>query len=1036
PGELLDNKNMTKERLLTLRMTLDRVRESLYECSRMEESFNELGIGVENRLSSLVVAVQILLLLEDPAAHDVSKSPRRIFQSDAPNVLKEAMEYANELVSLRREIGKAISIRDAPQGEELSLICTTMRVHRRNILRIFNREYRRCRRIVAGCLRTSSLRPEEIAELLDKVEQLREKEKAFAQDVQCQRLFGALFQGVATDWKRVQDAINWIVRARRLGLNRENALQLIQSHAAQKMSFQSQEADSLLKSIENDMLQEDVAKVLRVESKEALRNQNLSQLLEKVTHAYEACQAALASLEAFNFPQDTCIGDIRVIMDATVRVYELEKHLRTDEHYRATLGANRCTVEYDCSALKMAMQWCDRVRESACPDKLATWLLQRKNMEQSAAELREDLHELRDASEVWTRCIRSLSEWGKVDAGWASEHAHVELLEAQRRLEAALESIETLPSWSLLCRLTQRADYLNMEVFIRAMYAGEIEPDALVDTFERAFYEALATHCAEQDPVLQEFSRSSIENVRRRFQELDRRLLETSRQLVAAQVAQRELEYGVSSGPVRNLTELGLIRHEIRKQRRHCKIRQLFKRAPRSLLALKPCVMMSPLSVAQYLAPNAVEFDLVIMDEASQIRPEDALGAVARGRQLIVVGDPKQLPPTTFFDRIGSEEVMESDETNLDDAESILDVTMKAYPRARRLRWHYRSQHESLIQFSNERFYDGDLIVPPSPTKQRGRLGVYCQAVKGAVYAYGRNEVEAEAVAKAVVEHAKRCPDESLGVGCFNIKQRDLIEYKLDEIYRKDPLAREMVDRMRQRSSEPLFIKNLENLQGDERDVIYISYTYGRDRQSGKVFQRFGPLSQENGWRRLNVLVTRAKKRVEVFASLTPEEILLGDTTREGVRCLREYLEYAMSGQVALRGVSHGTDFESPFEEAVAAVIQRLGYDVVPQVGVTGFRIDLGVLKPGCNGEYILGVECDGATYHSAKSARDRDRLRQEIIESRGWRLHRIWSTDWFQNQEQEIRRLQEALEQAHYIAVGADSSDDDGAVGRTMSLQ
>jgi very-short-patch-repair endonuclease len=491
---------------------------------------------------------------------------------------------------------------------------------------------------------------------------------------------------------------------------------------------------------------------------------------------------------------------------------------------------------------------------------------------------------------------------------------------------------------------------------------------------------------------------------------LDAELLKLNRVLIAHTALQRRPPAGNSVGRVAELTEMGLIRHEVQKQQQHPRIRDLLRRAGMAAQALKPCFMMSPLSVSQFLDPKGVEFDLVVMDEASQIKPEDALGTLLRAKQLVVVGDPKQLPPTSFFDRM-TDDASDDDATQFDNVESVLEVAMKAFQPVRRLRWHYRSKHESLIHFSNDKFYDGDLVVFPSASGLAENLGIRYHAIEEGYFEGGCNVREAEDVANAILKHALNSPDESLGVGTFNAKQAGIILDLVQRICETDSDAREALDRLNS-LPEKLFVKNLENLQGDERDVIFISYTYGRDRDSGRVFNRFGPVNGKTGWRRINVLVSRARRRLEVFSSINPSDILGGPNKSDGVNAFRDFLEYAQTGRLPDRGQLSNREMESAFEEAVARVVRQMGLDVVPQVGVAGYFIDLGVRRRG-EEDFVLGIECDGATYHSSKSARDRDRLRQEVIVSRGWKLHRVWSTDWYLNQRQEEQRLRQALEAA-----------------------
>jgi very-short-patch-repair endonuclease len=406
------------------------------------------------------------------------------------------------------------------------------------------------------------------------------------------------------------------------------------------------------------------------------------------------------------------------------------------------------------------------------------------------------------------------------------------------------------------------------------------------------------------------------------------------------------------------------------------------------------------------LAPGLLEFDLVVMDEASQIKPQDALGTIARGKQLVVVGDPKQLPPTSFFDKAVEND--EEDSTAIEQSESILDVTFPMF-NARRLRWHYRSRHESLIAFSNQEFYESNLVVFPSPSSKSDEFGIKFTHVKSGRFVNQHNIEEAKVIAQAVRNHLLQRSHESLGVVAMSSKQREQIERCVEELSKDDTQFR---DALAENSNmeEALFLKNLENVQGDERDVIFISCTYGpQEAGAAQMPQRFGPINSAAGGRRLNVLFTRSKKRMHVFSSMTEGHIVATETSSPGVHALKSFLSFAQTGK--LQQVKHtGKQPDSDFEISVMNALKLEGFNCVPQVGVAGYFIDLAVQDPGQPGRYLMGVECDGATYHSAKSARDRDRLRQSVLEGLGWSIKRIWSTDWFKNPQAQLKPIIEAL--------------------------
>jgi len=487
----------------------------------------------------------------------------------------------------------------------------------------------------------------------------------------------------------------------------------------------------------------------------------------------------------------------------------------------------------------------------------------------------------------------------------------------------------------------ERCDLRGLDPYTTRVLNGAIAATAVTDVYRLTTYEQ-AVEAELTCDTFSTFSRVHLEQARERFQQLDDQLLQVNRALIAWQVCQRVPPAGISTGRVANFTEMGLIHHELSKQRQQCRPRKLLLRAGTALQTLMPCFMMSPLAVSQFLDPVGVQFDLVIMDEASQIKPEDALGILLRAKQVVVVGDPKQLPPSAYFERLG-QEVDEREATQFDNTESILEVATKTFPPARRLKWHYRSRHESLIQFSNERFYDGQLVVIPSATPTHPELGLRRHFVESGRWENGGNFIEAAAVARAIVQHAQRFPDDSLGVGAFNLSQSLLIQEAVDRLCADDIAARTAVEGL-SAQSEKMFIKNLENLQGDERDVIFVSYTYGRGPGEQRVQNRFGPLTTALGWRRLNVLITRARKRVEVFTSMTPADILVGPAKSSGVLAMRDYLAFCGNGSSANGREMDTTELNSPFEQAVSTIVRELGLEPVPRCGVAGCFVDLAVV--------------------------------------------------------------------------------------------
>lgn len=604
--------------------------------------------------------------------------------------------------------------------------------------------------------------------------------------------------------------------------------------------------------------------------------------------------------------------------------------------------------------------------------------------------------------------------------------------EMKARLEVAAGVPGSILPWSKYLSLRQQARQEGLADFVSALESERMPSAALAAAFELAVYRSIGRSIYQALPELSRFNGSTHEKIRSDFRALDAEIMSLAGQDFASQIARRtHVPAGQRGTTVGEYTERHLLEREINKQRKHIPIRQLVKRAGNALQALKPCFMMGPLSVAQYLDQGALKFDLVVMDEASQLRPEEALGAIARGSQLVVVGDPKQLPPTNFFRMLDSGDDDDEDEipAAISGMESILDICQQLFTPVRSLRWHYRSQHESLIAFSNHHFYK-NLIVFPSPYAKNPGLGVKYRYVKGGFYKDRQNVPEARRLVDAVFEHMIKRPDESLGVVTLNQTQRDLIEELLHSKIKTFVEGADFMDRW-EAKGWPFFVKNLENVQGDERDVIFISTTFGKAPGTDKIRQNFGPISRADGWRRLNVLFTRSKRRIELFTSMTPEDIVVDERTPLGTKALRDYLDFAKRGVLVTTDESQ-REPDSDFEVSVANVVTAMGYEVKPQLGVAGFFIDMAVRNPDRPGEFLVGIECDGATYHSGFSVRDRDRIRQEILESLGWkgRIHRIWSTDWFSDSRKETERLRSFLDERRRLSAAEESSDGDEEEG------
>lgn len=674
---------------------------------------------------------------------------------------------------------------------------------------------------------------------------------------------------------------------------------------------------------------------------------------------------------------------------------------------RRLFGGRWRGSESDWSDLRAFSEWVVRFRACVLKDLLGTQgvrVAATGGVDADEADRRvRDLDQGVERARAALEALREAGAFG-ADSGISSADG-ARLGELAMRVAEVEGGLDGLRAYAAFVASRNAAGETIARDWLTEALGEGVAADGLVDAFRRTFFEQWVDHALGARPVLGTFHAAHHEERIDAFRRLDLRSLDMaeSRTLAALAARRQDLMAPGMEG------QLQILQREARKRSRIMPVRKLLARTPDAIQRIKPCFMMSPLSVAQYLDPERMKFDLVVFDEASQIVPSDAVGAIVRASRVVVVGDSKQLPPTNFFGVHLDDADMEEDEEleMLGDLESILDeVAVSGIPSVR-LKWHYRSQHPSLFRFSNEAFYSDDpLYVFPSATREQDDLGLKFELVDGGVYeGGGRNTVEARRVAEAVVEHVRTSPEMSLGVGTFGIKQQELILDEIDRLRRQDPSLEWF---FHQEGEKKFFVKNLENIQGDDRDVIFLSVTYGPD-VDGIVRRNFGPINLQGGWRRLNVLTTRSKRLMRVFSSMRAEQIDLRNINA-GASLLRTFLKYAETGEYPAANIPGG-GADSPFETAVMRALERRGYRVVSQVGDAGYRIDIGVIDPDLPGRYICGVECDGATYRGAATVRDRDRLRQQVLELRGWDIYRVWSTDWFQDPKGQIDRLAELIE-------------------------
>lgn len=720
----------------------------------------------------------------------------------------------------------------------------------------------------------------------------------------------------------------------------------------------------------------------------------------------------LSTLGVPNLDLDRDLGRLRQMLESQAAVERLGEQAKSIPGWNG-VGTDIIVMEQTTAAAAKL-----RLLVARAADSSAQTGALRLALQSLLNERREELtagSPLHQAAFEYSRTYRlfsgALAEFERLAESPQSGSSPNLLETAERHTALLIGNISGLNRWTAWLRVRKEALSLGLEPLIDALEQGAISPTDTLSAFESAYAHWWVEQALDDAPVLRTFNLAEHTDRLARFRELDDNFASLTQRYIRAKLC------GVIPSKVDPKLPPGFatLHHQLQLSKRHKPVRQLVTEMGSALTTLAPCLLMSPLSVAQYLPANAPLFDLVIFDEASQIAPWDAVGAIARGRQLIVAGDPKQMPPTSFFNRGAG---ADDDSDISDDQESLLDECLGAALPRHRLTWHYRSLHESLIAFSNHRYYEGDLLTFPAPVTRDSAVSLKRVAGSWSRGKSRTNQIEAEAIVKEVV---RRLTDTtladaeghspSIAVITLNAEQQKLIEDLFDKARAKNPALEPF---FAENAAEPVVIKNLETVQGDERDIVLLGIGYGPETPDAPSMpMNFGPLNRAGGWRRLNVALTRARREMLVYTSFPSNLIDLNRTSSEALKDLRHFLEFAEQGPRALGRAVAGSlgGYESPFEQAVAEGLRTKGWNLIPQVGVSRYRIDLGIVHPDHPGDYLAGVECDGAMYHSAATARDRDKVRESVLRQLGWELVRVWSTDWWIDRRVALQQLDTRLQ-------------------------
>lgn len=913
------------------------------------------------------------LLCRSPATND-------------PSSASVILQICSEIASLKK-------IKDQLDGEvslavdvDISALSHAISVLRSGqFFSVLFSEYRKAKRLASDLVVVDRFDNAVVLPKLELLLSYRRAEKELLKNTQAAALFGFRFRGVETDEKPFVELVAFYEAIRRdlSGPDGKSMREFLRTADIEDIdtipALPSSTPDATLETLQAD----------------------LSKAKEEIEKFEEVVDLLQPLLTIFHVAADVRPSVLVDLQEQVNFVLNERRNLSENEEVSSFLGAQFLGADTPNAAVIEAAEWA--LKYSSVAQKLVPIIKHKQSMV-AMSNIRRMLEVRSDVTGLVSRICEKACLDKEHFIGRGGENEIADFLEGAASDHGGLLSHSALASSLFDLRDTGTSSFV--EHYMLAEGSGgdlskKLEALALRKLAKRIF--------SKHGQKLSRYSGSRLDDLRASLARQDRDIIKLSRQQLSSQIhAQAKPPLGNGSGKKSAWTDMALIDNELGKQQRFISVRDLTQRAGRALLQLKPCWMMSPLAVAQYVPKGMLNFDLCIIDEASQMPPEAAIGALLRCKQVMVVGDTNQLPPSSFFKSVMDDDDADEDENVLD--ESILEMANSTFRPSRRLRWHYRSRHSGLIKFSNRLVYDDNLVVFPSATEAMAKMGVEYRAVKG-LYKSGTNSIEARAVVDAALEFMRTDPNRSLGIVTLNKKQQSLIQEEFDQALNRDNFAAAYIEAWKEKNDglEEFFIKNLENVQGDERDVIFIGTVYGPESQGGRVAQRFGPINGLAGKRRLNVLFSRAKEKIVTFSSMTSADILADETGNAGVYMLKRWLEYSATG-VLDGGINTAREPDSDFEIFVMDQIRAMGYEPVPQVGVAGYFIDIGIKHPSWPYGFVLGVECDGASYHSAKSARDRDRLRQEVLEGLGWRFHRIWSTDWFNNPRQEAERLRGVL--------------------------
>lgn len=972
----------------------------------IDNELSELKLDlVLRRIDELNVILQHLNNLQQ-----IENINYKWFEKGAIGTIKSIISDANTIFASNKTVKESLSLRfdDAIFSLETNELLPRFRAEYKSIFRIFNPSYKKDILKLRGLEKSGKLNYSEALDTLNKIKFIQDNEKTLELNANAYKeYFGICHLTSSDDLKKYSDASERIEKL--LEFYQYSIPESVQQFIISTNSHSSEFKETIDRFAELCNDQTKISFAIKFKGVQG----NLS--IKKIKNAVEAaCEftdridSGIAYLNSYAHSALTNLNSLRELQ-------EWEEYLKNLSTYKDTLYKSFefffCGHNTDWDKILKSIEWFRTYktyeRTLALPLRFTTSLVESQEIINDCSIKAETI---KTTKQEISENIEWFNTWFPANSSILSD----DLRNTKRIIDFYINNIENLDEWLSIRRSLIECKQLNIEPFIDTVVSNQYVNCAdYLNIFKKRFYGMWLDKIMPTLPNIFRLSKVELNSLMDNFRAQDTDQFQIARLRIYQFLSEQLPNLSITSGAS---DQMGILRREYNKKRRQLPLRKLFNQIPSLVQKIKPCLMMSPLSVSLFLQNKDYHFDVVVFDEASQIKPENAIGSIIRGSQIIVAGDTRQLPPTTFFEKSNSDEdLYDSEDQDNEDyslEESILDAAANILPE-KYLKWHYRSRHEHLIAFSNVKIYDNRLTTFPSAIDKVTDNGVEFVYVKDGIYdRSGRrnNPKEAQTVADLVFKHFRNHPDRSLGIISNSEAQARAIE---DIILKKRSENQQFEEFFSEERIEPFFIKSLESVQGDERDTIIFSIGYGKD-ANGKMYNTFGPINLDGGERRLNVAVTRAKYNLKLVSSIKAEDISISENTKKGPRLLKSYIDFANRGLEALYSEisdGNGGGFDSPFEESVYEFLVEKGYQVETQVGCAGYRIDLGIKDPSNPGRYILAVECDGATYHSSKYARERDRLRQSVLENIGWKFYRIWSTEWVNHPAQEKKLLCENID-------------------------